>query len=199
MSDIRGSERFIKVGKSSLVSRWCGEDVSSSLPTVGVDFRYREIMLDDRTIKVSLFDTAGSEKFESLTQSYYRGSKIAFIVYDVTKHNSLEACKHWLNSLQKVVDVDDVVVVLIGNKSDDVSHRKVTYQEGQAFAEQHKIPLFFETSTLSNSNTELAFFEGVRRAYNIMLSKHLSTADTIHLSSKVIMQDSLTKKASCSC
>ncbi|KAG2387367.1 hypothetical protein C9374_001699 [Naegleria lovaniensis] len=208
MSDIRGSERFIKaitignssVGKSSLVRRWCGEDISSSLPaTIGVDFRYREITLDDRTIKVSLFDTAGSEKFESLTQSYYRGSKIAFIVYDVTKKNSLEACNTWLNSLYKVVDREDVVVVLIGNKTDDVSLRKVTYQEGETFAKDHNIPLFFETSSLSNSNTELAFFEAVRKAYNIMISKQLSSSSTIQLSSKVFMQESLTKKTSCGC
>mmetsp|Transcript_17214 Transcript_17214/g.26588 ORF Transcript_17214/g.26588 Transcript_17214/m.26588 type:complete len:93 (-) Transcript_17214:276-554(-) len=88
---------------------------------------------DSTSVKVQIWDTAGQESFRSITRSYYRGSICALLVYDVTRRESFNNLSRWLADM-KESSYSKMVIVLVGNKTDLVSEREVSAEEGQRFA-----------------------------------------------------------------
>ena len=123
------------VGKSSLVLRFADDTFSEShMSTIGVDFRVRNIQSEDgKVTRLHIWDTAGQERFRTITTSYYRGSQGVVIVYDVTKRSSFESVAGWLHDIRQSMP-DDVPLLLVGNKSDLVTQRQVSWAEGLACA-----------------------------------------------------------------
>jgi small GTP-binding protein len=97
-----------------------------------------------RRIELQLWDTAGQELFRSITRGYYRGAQVAYAVFDLTNHSSFSSVDHWITDVKEVADLD-VIIVLIGNKSDLTDARQVTAQEAEDYAASRRI-LYFETS-----------------------------------------------------
>lgn len=96
--------------------------------TLGVEFASKNVKLGDYVIKIQIWDTAGQESFKSITRSYYKGSIVALIVYDITKRDSFENVSKWLQEIRSHSH-EKVEVVLIGNKSDlDDKYTFATYQ-----------------------------------------------------------------------
>ena len=143
------------VGKTSTLFRFVRdvfeEDVT---PTLGVEFMSKIIQREKRRIELQLWDTAGQELFRSVTRGYYRGSIGAFVVYDITSRPSFDNVGRWLRDVRSTAH-EDVVVVLLGNKSDLSDRREVTYEEGAAFAAKNGM-LFFESSAKTGENVEAA-------------------------------------------
>jgi Ras-related protein Rab-1A len=85
------------VGKSSIVIRYADNDFSDVfLATIGVDFRFKSFMLNGESVKLQIWDTAGQEKFRTITSSYYRGAHALMIVFDITDMQSyLDATTYW--------------------------------------------------------------------------------------------------------
>ncbi|KAJ1345540.1 hypothetical protein KIN20_000099 [Parelaphostrongylus tenuis] len=128
------------VGKSSILKYFTdGRTAEVSDPTVGVDFYARMIELrPDYRVKLQLWDTAGQEKFRSITRSYYRNSVGVMLVYDVSNRSSFENISMWYNEAQKSVggpSPGNCVFMLVGHKSDDQCERQVDYEEGEYFRE----------------------------------------------------------------
>ena len=138
------------VGKTSFLHRiarneWTGE----SRPTLGVDFLTTVITTETHTIQLQLWDTAGEELFRSVTRTYYRGACAAFILFDVTNPDSFTQVEHWLSDLTNAAR-SDVVKILVGNKSDLDTARRVTFEEAEALA--HRLNLkYFEVSAKTGS------------------------------------------------
>ncbi|KAL9253000.1 GTP-binding protein YPTM2-like protein [Drosera capensis] len=133
------------VGKSCLLLRFADDSyVESYISTIGVDFKIRTVEQDGKTIKLQIWDTAGQERFRTITSSYYRGAHGIIIVYDVTDQHSFENVKQWLSEIDRYAS-DNVVKLLVGNKSDLTSNRVVSYESGKAFADEIGVP-FLETS-----------------------------------------------------
>ncbi|GAB2219690.1 hypothetical protein Droror1_Dr00007327 [Drosera rotundifolia] len=144
------------VGKSCLLLRFADDSyVESYISTIGVDFKIRTVEQDGKTIKLQIWDTAGQERFRTITSSYYRGAHGIIIVYDVTDQQSFENVKQWLSEIDRYAS-DNVVKLLVGNKSDLTSNRVVSYESGKAFADEIGVP-FLETSAKNASNVEEAF------------------------------------------
>lgn len=150
------------VGKSCLLLRYADDSFSESfLSTVGVDFRVRTLQVDGKTIKLQIWDTAGQEKFRTITQAYYANCHGIALVYDVTDRGSFGSIEHWLVEI-KARAPEQVSLILVGNKVDassaDTSEtiRQVSTAEGQALAEQHQIP-FLETSAKNGINVDAVF------------------------------------------
>ncbi|SNX84682.1 related to YPT31 - GTP-binding protein of the rab family [Melanopsichium pennsylvanicum] len=125
------------VGKSSLLVRLTDDRfLIDPDPTIGVEFGSHLIQLDNgETVKVQVWDTAGSESFRSITRSYYRGAAGALLVYDVTHRPSFLNVKTWLDDVRSNAE-DKVCVVLVGNMFDLVENDEVRAEEqGQAQAE----------------------------------------------------------------
>ena len=116
----------------------------SPLATIGVDFQVKKETVQGKQIEVQIWDSAGQEKYRSISKQYYNRAQGILLVYDITKRDTFSAIKHWLKDIDSQVQTNPQIV-LIGNKLDLSSKRVVDEDEAIEFAKSHKIP-FFETS-----------------------------------------------------
>lgn len=154
-------------GKSSLLHRFVGDTfLEDQAQTIGVEFGAKIVDLGERKIKLQIWDTAGQERYKSVTRSYYRGAMGCLIVYDITKRSSFENVEQWLDDVRQLAG-NDVVIMLIGNKSDlaNKHHRVVQHNEVSLFAQEHNL-LHFETSAYSGEFVSEAFLKVAMTALN---------------------------------
>lgn len=147
------------VGKSSILQRYIQKIFNESYAsTIGVDFFMKSITIGDKSIKMQLWDTAGTEKFRSITTGYYRGADAAFIVFDLSAKSSFKALNEWIESYYKYSNPDvEKNVVLIGNKSDLVEQREVTQEEIDNFTKINNNIKYFEASAKEGKNIDECF------------------------------------------
>ncbi len=147
------------VGKSSIVLRLTDNRFQSNHDfTIGVEFGSKNINIDNQTIKLHIWDTAGQEAFRSITRSYYRNVAGVLLVYDITNRESFNQISHWLEEIKYHNQKYPPTIMLIANKSDLQHLRKVSTEEGQEFAKQHNL-LFVETSTKPDNRQIMSMFE----------------------------------------
>ncbi|XP_069322231.1 ras-related protein Rab-17 [Eulemur rufifrons] len=144
------------VGKSSLALRYVKNDFKSILPTVGCAFFTKVVELGASSLKFEIWDTAGQEKYHSVCHLYFRGANAALLVYDVTRKDSFHKAQQWLRELEKEFHPGEVVVMLVGNKTDLSEEREVTFEEGKEFADRERL-LFMETSAKLNHQVSEVF------------------------------------------
>ena len=143
------------VGKSCILLRFADDAFTESyISTIGVDFRFRTIKVENKTVKLQIWDTAGQERFRTITSAYYRGADGIIMVYDVTSQDSFTHVNDWLNEVNRYAS-EGTCKLLVGNKSDRTD-KVVQYEAAKAFADGLKIP-FLETSAKNASNVEQAF------------------------------------------
>jgi len=160
------------VGKSNLLSRFTRNEFNlESKSTIGVEFATRSIIVDGKTIKAQIWDTAGQERYRAITSAYYRGAVGALLVYDIAKHVTYENVNRWLKELRDHAD-SNIVIMLVGNKSDLRHLRAVPTEEAKQFAAENNLS-FIETSALDASNVELAFQNILTEIYRIVSNKAL--------------------------
>ncbi|XP_060560786.1 ras-related protein Rab-15-like [Ruditapes philippinarum] len=144
------------VGKTCLLCRFATDDfMESHISTIGIDFKMKTIDLDGKVVKVQIWDTAGQERFEAITKQFYRRAQGILLVFDICNRKSYEAIPKWLENVRQFCK-ENVVVTLIGNKSDRVDVRQVTVLEAQTFADENNIN-FFEVSAKHKNNVEKPF------------------------------------------
>ena len=117
----------------------------------------KNISIDNRNVRIQIWDTAGEEAFRSITRSYYKNSTCAFIVYDITEQKTFYDVTSWLNDCRDMC-YKNILIYLIGNKNDLEDKRQVSQEEGQKFAEENNL-VFFETSALTGNNIEEIFVQ----------------------------------------
>lgn len=163
------------VGKSNLLSRFTRNEFSlESKSTIGVEFAARSVCVDGKSIKAQIWDTAGQERYRAITSAYYRGAVGALLVYDITRHVTFENVERWYKELKDHTDVN-IVVMLVGNKSDLLHLRAVSVEEGKSFAEREGL-YFMETSALDSTNVENSFTQVLTQIYRIVSKRSLDIA-----------------------
>ncbi|NIM94915.1 MAG: GTP-binding protein [Anaerolineales bacterium] len=146
------------VGKTSLIRRYCeGKFEETRIQTIGVDFQTKTVELSTGTVKLSIWDMAGQDRFEVVRAGFYRGSRAAALVYDVTHPDSLVSLSRWREEVLRVVPGQSFLVV--GNKID--LERSVAMEEAQAYAVSIEAP-YLETSALTGNGVG-NLFEGLAR------------------------------------
>ncbi|RDB19290.1 Ras-related protein Rab-11B [Hypsizygus marmoreus] len=148
----------------------------SSKSTIGVEFATRSINVDGKTVKAQIWDTAGQERYRAITSAYYRGAVGALLVYDIAKHATYVNVTRWLKELRDHAD-SNIVIMLVGNKSDLKHLRAVPTEEAKAFSTENGLS-FIETSALDASNVESAFQTILTDIYRIVSSKSLESSTT---------------------
>ena len=144
------------VGKTNILHRYLTDTFKEdSKSTVGVEFFTKSFKVNQEDIKLEIWDTAGQERYKSITSSYYKGSRGALLVYDITKDKSFDNIDKWMKELNDVVK-ERIKVILVGNKSDLKDNRKVQTDIALQKAKELNIP-FLETSALSDSNISKVF------------------------------------------
>ncbi|XP_050466005.1 ras-related protein Rab-37 isoform X3 [Cataglyphis hispanica] len=118
------------------------------------------VTVDDTPIKLQIWDTAGQERFRSVTHAYYRDAHALLLLYDVTNKTSYDNIRAWLSEIREHAN-EDVVIMLLGNKSDCGTERVVKREDGERLAQEYKVP-FMETSAKTGLNVELAFLAVAR-------------------------------------
>ncbi|CAL5183046.1 unnamed protein product [Lathyrus oleraceus] len=164
------------VGKSNLLSRFTrNEFCLESKSTIGVEFATRTLQVEGRTVKSQIWDTAGQERYRAITSAYYRGALGALLVYDVTKPTTFDNVTRWLKELRDHADAN-IVIMLIGNKTDLKHLRAVNTEDAQSYAEREGLS-FIETSALEATNVEKAFQTILGEIYRIISKKSLSSSN----------------------
>uniref|UniRef100_A0A673WZP3 small monomeric GTPase n=1 Tax=Salmo trutta TaxID=8032 RepID=A0A673WZP3_SALTR len=125
------------------------------IATVGIDFRVREMSVDSQWGQLMIWDTAGQERFRSVTHAYYRDAQALLLLYDITSKSSFDNIRAWLTEIHEYAQ-KDVVIMLLGNKTDMAGERVIKHEEGEKLAKEYGVP-FMETSAKTGVNVELAF------------------------------------------
>ena len=145
------------VGKSCILSQLINKSINlSNSVTIGVEFASLNIKIDDTIIKLHIWDTAGLEIYKSLTISYFRNTSAIFFVYDITNLNTFENIEQWINEVKLNGNIN-TLKILIGNKKDLDSNRKVSFNTGCEFAKKNDM-LFFETTATLYENINEIFY-----------------------------------------
>lgn len=161
------------VGKSNLLSRFTRNEFNlESKSTIGVEFATKSINVDGKVVKAQIWDTAGQERYRAITSAYYRGAVGALLVYDISKHITFENVERWLKELRDHAE-PNIVVMLVGNKSDLRHRRTVPTEEAMAFAENNSLA-FIETSALDSTGVEEAFRQILTEIYRLMSRKTIA-------------------------
>ncbi|TIC18264.1 ras-domain-containing protein [Wallemia mellicola] len=200
------------VGKSNLLSRFTRNEFNmDSKSTIGVEFATRSLEVDQKTIKAQIWDTAGQERYRAITSAYYRGAVGALLVYDISKQSSFANVERWLKELKDHAD-SNIVIMLVGNKSDLKHLRAVPTAEAQSYTEEKSKledgtessnPIrFIETSALDSTNVEAAFQNILTDIYQLVATKALEGGDSIKPTNGETINvqptsDSDNKKAGC--
>ncbi|XP_054790124.1 ras-related protein RABC2a-like [Prosopis cineraria] len=147
------------VGKSSLLVSFISSSLEDLAPTIGVDFKIKQLTVGGKKLKLTIWDTAGQERFRTLTSSYYRGAQGIILVYDVTRRDTFTNLSEiWSKEVELYSTNQDCVKMLVGNKVDRDSERVVSREEGSALAEELG-SLFLECSAKTRENVEKCFEE----------------------------------------
>ncbi|XP_055693985.1 ras-related protein Rab6 isoform X1 [Lutzomyia longipalpis] len=144
------------VGKTSLITRFMYDSFDNTYQaTIGIDFLSKTMYLEDRTVRLQLWDTAGQERFRSLIPSYIRDSTVAVVVYDITNANSFHQTSKWIDDV-RTERGSDVIIMLVGNKTDLSDKRQVSTEEGDRKAKELNV-MFIETSAKAGYNVKQLF------------------------------------------
>ncbi|KAJ0010660.1 hypothetical protein Pint_33171 [Pistacia integerrima] len=133
------------------------------------------LKVEGRTVKAQIWDTAGQERYRAITSAYYRGALGALLVYDVTKPTTFENVSRWLKELRDHADAN-IVIMMIGNKTDLKHLRAVATEDAQGYAEKEGLS-FIETSALEAINVEKAFQTILSEIYRIISKKSLASGE----------------------
>ena len=160
------------VGKSCLLLRFCDNSFQEAhLTTIGLDFRLKTINLkDDRKVKIQIWDTAGEDRFRSITRNYYKGAKGILLIFDVTNKETFTHVRDWIERIHEE-SPEGITICLVGNKIDMNESRVISNEEGKKIADEFKIP-YFETSAKSNIGVEEVFTYLVKEVDTIYMNEH---------------------------
>jgi len=164
------------VGKSCLLLQFTDKRFNPEHDlTIGVEFGTQTVPINNETIKLQIWDTAGQETFRSITRSYYRNTAGALLVYDITRRETFMHANQWLNDA-KNHGSSDMTVMLVGNKCDLEHLRQVSTEEGAKFAQENSL-LFIETSAKTSKNVEDAFTKPAAHIYQRVQDGEIDPSD----------------------
>ena len=151
------------VGKTCFLMRYTDNTYQEiHMSTIGIDNKFKDVELEDgKKVKIQIWDTAGQDRFRSITRNYYKGANGIVLIFDVTNKKSYENVKNWVKQIKEEVS-SRVTIILVANKIDDVNHRIVTKEEGEKIANECGL-MFFECSAKTGENIEHAFNELVKK------------------------------------
>jgi small GTP-binding protein len=151
------------VGKTCFLMRYTDntfQDIHMS--TIGLDYKLKNVQLENgKMVKIQVWDTAGQDRFRSITKNYYKGAHGIILIYDVTEQKSFDNVKNWMAQIKEEVS-ERVSIVLVGNKIDDEDNRKISTEQGESMAKDYEI-MFFECSAKTGQNIDEIFNNLVKK------------------------------------
>ena len=153
------------VGKSCLTAKAVKNNFEEYYQaTVGFEFLTFNMKVNDKVIKLQIWDTCGQEIYKSLISNFYRNSSLAVLVYAIDNKESFNHVENWLNDLKSQAN-PDVRIFLVGNKADLEEDRKIKKEEGEKYKEDQHLDLFMETSAKTGHNARNVLVEAAKILY----------------------------------
>ena len=144
------------VGKSCILVRFSDDVfVENYVTTIGVDFRFKTMIVKNKIAKIQIWDTAGQERYRSITTAYYRGAAAIIICCDSTNKESFYNINNWIDEISKYTDKDVDKLVLM-NKCDLVEDRQIDKNEISKFEKENGIKIM-EVSAKTGNGIDKAF------------------------------------------
>ena len=185
------------VGKTSIFLRYFNNEFShGTLTTLGVDFKTKFFKFENKKLKINYIDTAGQEKFKSISENYLKGTDGVILVFDLTNKETLDLVNYWADCIKKN-NRDNIGMILFGNKSALENDRDVTYEEGKNLADKLGCQ-YYEGSAMNGDNVEFVMNEIAKISYNEW-KKTAENRMSIRLSSaaSIEVEKIITKKKFC--
>ncbi|MFV2016267.1 MAG: GTP-binding protein [Candidatus Heimdallarchaeota archaeon] len=162
------------VGKTSITIRFATDKFSDDYKvTLGMNLSTKNVRINDKLIQMAVWDTAGQSSFEPLLPMYYRGALGAIIVYDITNRKSFEGVRRWFRDIKRFAE--EIPVIIIGNKSDLLDQRVITYEEGKKLADEMQENWSYEVYFKESSAKEAI---EVNESFMILATSILNTVIT---------------------
>ena len=153
------------VGKTCIISRYISGSFDKNITsTNGASYCSKMVKFEElgKNLLLDIWDTAGQEKYRSLTKFFYKDATIVILVYDITREDSFDNLKnYWYNQLQE--NCKNVVLGMAGNKCDLYEEEKVTEIEAREFADS--IGAIFELTSARNNTGINDLFQKVGNKY----------------------------------
>jgi len=144
------------VGKTCILLRFVERKFQASfISTIGIDFKMKTIDIDGKVVKLQIWDTAGQDRFRAVTTAYYRGAMGIVLVYDITEEQSFLNVRNWVESIHESA-IDDIPIILVGNKCDMTEERVVSKEAGKQMADEYSMR-FYEASAKEDINVKEMF------------------------------------------
>eukprot|EP01111_Echinosteliopsis_oligospora_P017457 TRINITY_DN7569_c0_g1_i1.p1 TRINITY_DN7569_c0_g1~~TRINITY_DN7569_c0_g1_i1.p1 ORF type:complete len:247 (+),score=64.65 TRINITY_DN7569_c0_g1_i1:89-742(+) len=187
------------VGKSCLLMRFADQEFTPSfIATVGVDFKIKTMMVEGRKVKTQIYDTAGQERFRTITTAYYRGTNGVVLVYDVSDETSFRNLKTWIANVTH--HAPSASKIIVANKCDlDDDRRAVTKKMGEDLAREHGIQ-FLEASAKEDINVEEIFIYLIKERLKVMAEEEIknpSSSSSGRSGNKVVLTQNTEEKKCC--
>ena len=174
-----------QVGKTSLIIKYVDNTFSLNyIQTLGMDFKIKMVKLQNsEEIRVKITDTAGQERFGSLSSNYLKKANGIILIYDITNRESFEALNNWADEIKEKSKSDEArPIILIGNKLDLEGNRCISKEEGENFAKNNCGGInFYETSCKTGENVENAINDLVSQVYNKYSGNYLNEGNNIKI------------------
>ncbi|NXJ36859.1 RAB44 protein, partial [Ciconia maguari] len=149
------------VGKTSFLYRLHADTFNPHLATtVGLDYQVKNLVVDNKRFAIRLWDSAGQERYHSITKQFFRKADGVVLMYDVTSEYSFSNVRYWLSCIQEGAE-DGVAILLLGNKTDCAAERQVPTKEGERLAKEHQL-MFYECSAASGHNVSESMVSLIR-------------------------------------
>ena len=156
------------VGKSCILVRFSDDVfVENYVTTIGVDFRFKTMVVNGKIAKIQIWDTAGQERYRSITTAYYRGAAAIIICCDIANKESFYNLNNWIEEVSKYIDKDVDKLVLL-NKCDLKSEKKIDQSEISKFEKERGIKVM-EVSAKTG--------EGIENAFQYIIGKLINKSD----------------------
>ena len=169
------------VGKTSLLLRYLDNTFSEKyITTIGVEFKSKDITLNNKTYKIHIWDTAGQERYKSITRNFYKHAEGIIFVYDITNKTSFSNLKNWISNAENEADFK---IIIVGNKLDMESRREVSIEQLKKLAKKKNCK-YFETSAKDNINVENLFLSIINEMINNIKDEVSISESVINLSNE---------------
>ena len=165
-----------KVGKTSIIKQYCEKMFSEEyISTIGSDKILKEIELENKTkVNLEIWDTVGQERYSSTNKIFFKKTQIAILVYDITERKTFEKLQKWYDQIKEINNTEDIIIGVVGNKSDLYENVDVNKEEGTKFANDIN-GKFFETTAREYECIENVFITLTKEYYKTIKNKKLNS------------------------
>ena len=177
------------VGKSCILVRFSDDIFDDNyVTTIGVDFRFKTMVVKNKVVKIQIWDTAGQERYRSITTAYYRGAAAIIICCDCTNKESFNNIKNWVEEIGKYTDKDAVDKMVFMNKCDLTEERCIKKDEIDKFEKENGIKVL-EVSAKTG--------EGIDKGFEYIIEKLIDKNDNKNSNTLTLKGEGFINKDGC--